>query len=865
MGCCGGLNQISVLGLPDLDRSDGVALDVSGLVGNKSFQISGTYSGSYTILGSEDGLSYVPLLTFNSGAGAQAFKQTTELVVKFVKVRRRATNLSPITISVSGTSSLAESPNNFIALATITANQGIGPLPSVDLWALVAPTGLDAGFAVTCVGDFEGIIALEGSLDGIQFSPIGDDEAGKVGGFVVASKIPGSATPELSPLRVGEVVRFLRPNILPNTRINGPINIAIGGSKNAMTAAGTIAEWPTSFVFGATPRYFAVDSVNGDDVKNQGFSDVSQKAAGLVAVKTLSRLMQILPRFGQGRACRVAVAAGNYASDTQWTIDDLRGFANSQTANSMLFIGTGTVPSAGSVKFAGDLNDSLCAGFVNATGMNAAGYNVTAYAVDSDGTPRITLQLNGGGSPGFTADSVARPYGCRIRFDVATTTANLQNTMSGIIRTTGAGQLVLSVALSTPPVIGDVLYIEMPGVSGPLETLVTGSGDGVASIQFCGIAFGTLNCSNSIVTVCGCEAGNVVCTSTDMNCQDSGVLDSAAALGNFTRGCSLRSNFYAQSFGNFRGVGCATTSSTSVGMSWIGCESVNWERSASFSGVQKTGVGGGGNSVTQTIGTNGSTVHGATCQIFGAVASSPSSGFAACGVFVGSTDNLGRILCENMGANPCLRVAGAGLGVNFAGTVSGTTGNTDVGLDLTSFVGRSFGGAGCTIALGSPPTITGTVGDVRLSDGTIVTWAAAQAGIVDVNGNMLYGAARFPIPVQPSTAGLAVSFRLQEKRGASVASAGTITLGNDGNYFHVTGAIPIDFVTKTNWQDGGGPIEIYIQDGTTLNHNTAAPPGTALAMKLLGGVNAIMAAGSKIRFRRDDQQSLLVEMERGGA
>jgi hypothetical protein len=100
--------------------------------------------------------------------------------------------------------------------------------------------------------------------------------------------------------------------------------------------------------------YFACDGTNGDDA-HAGWSDVSQAEAGLVAVKTLDALTRIVPRFGAGRTARVAIRAGNYASDT---ILDLSGFTGYKR---LLFTGTADVPSAGAVAFNGDTNDFLSA------------------------------------------------------------------------------------------------------------------------------------------------------------------------------------------------------------------------------------------------------------------------------------------------------------------------------------------------------------------------------------------------------------------------------------------------------------------------------------------------------------------------
>lgn len=124
--------------------------------------------------------------------------------------------------------------NNFIALAAVPANAQVGPLPSVDLWALAPPTGLDPGFTVICTGDFEGAIVIEGSLDNVSFNPVGDDSSGNtVGGFQIGPKgNPNAPTPLLSPLIVNEVVRYFRPRVAQGTIVKSNVNITIGGGLN---------------------------------------------------------------------------------------------------------------------------------------------------------------------------------------------------------------------------------------------------------------------------------------------------------------------------------------------------------------------------------------------------------------------------------------------------------------------------------------------------------------------------------------------------------------------------------------------------------------------------------------------------------
>lgn len=238
--CCCGLNQIASLTVPTSISSDGAPLDVSGLVADKTVELCGKYNGTYTIMGSHDGNLYVPLLTFDSGSGAQTVKQAVSAVMKFMKVRRNATNNDPSVVTVNIAARAAENcaksgsagANQFIALASLGAGLGQGPQPAIDLWTLVAATGLDE-FNVACGGDFSGTLAFEGSLDGVNFSPVGEDASGaSVGGFTLGTKTNTlGVTPAMPPLLVNEIVRFVRINNL-GAVVRGPVSVTIGGKQN---------------------------------------------------------------------------------------------------------------------------------------------------------------------------------------------------------------------------------------------------------------------------------------------------------------------------------------------------------------------------------------------------------------------------------------------------------------------------------------------------------------------------------------------------------------------------------------------------------------------------------------------------------
>lgn len=105
-------------------------------------------------------------------------------------------------------------------------------------------------------------------------------------------------------------------------------------------------------------------------------------------------------------------------------------------------------------------------------------------------------------------------------------------------------------------------------------------------------------------------------------------------------------------------------------------------------------------------------------------------------------------------------------------------------------------------------------------------------------------------------------FNLVGNLGTAIASASTLVLPGDGDYFHVTGSVAVDYV-DISLLGPGDPVEFYFVDGLTLDHGSVSAPSGTYPLKLAGSVNAAMAAGSKIRLRRDDTLGVMVEMWRG--
>lgn len=95
-----------------------------------------------------------------------------------------------------------------------------------------------------------------------------------------------------------------------------------------------------------------------------------------------------------------------------------------------------------------------------------------------------------------------------------------------------------------------------------------------------------------------------------------------------------------------------------------------------------------------------------------------------------------------------------------------------------------------------------------------------------------------------------VANRFGFSKGANVASAGTLTLGSDGNVFAITGTTAIDYITKTGWQ-AGSVIILLFSTSVTLNHNTGSVPATAQALLCFGAANVSATANDCLMFVND--------------
>lgn len=92
--------------------------------------------------------------------------------------------------------------------------------------------------------------------------------------------------------------------------------------------------------------------------------------------------------------------------------------------------------------------------------------------------------------------------------------------------------------------------------------------------------------------------------------------------------------------------------------------------------------------------------------------------------------------------------------------------------------------------------------------------------------------------------------RLNPSKGADLASATVVTLGDDGNIFDITGTTTITHLNPANWKPGA--ILVLQFDGALiLTHSAGTDTSVAVSMLLRGGQNVTTVAGDRFVFYYD--------------
>jgi hypothetical protein len=209
---------------------DGPIANIANLVSEKTVELSGRFDGRYILLGSHNGVNFVPVLIFDAN-GEESIKLTLSLALVAVRVRAAASSPSGVTMNVSGV--LGVSNNLFATVATLPPGAS-GPQPPINLATLFPPTGLDQDINFLCVGGFQGLITIKGSMDGIHFNPI---ESFRTDNHP-PSLLGSPAILEFSPLTTQDLIRYLQIDItgtVTNTTI-----ITMGGCQSSVASGPTL-------------------------------------------------------------------------------------------------------------------------------------------------------------------------------------------------------------------------------------------------------------------------------------------------------------------------------------------------------------------------------------------------------------------------------------------------------------------------------------------------------------------------------------------------------------------------------------------------------------------------------------------------
>ena len=92
--------------------------------------------------------------------------------------------------------------------------------------------------------------------------------------------------------------------------------------------------------------------------------------------------------------------------------------------------------------------------------------------------------------------------------------------------------------------------------------------------------------------------------------------------------------------------------------------------------------------------------------------------------------------------------------------------------------------------------------------------------------------------------------RVNGAKGADIASAETITLGNDGNYFDITGTTAIKYITTAGWK-AGAMVTLQFDGSVTVHHDEGTIPS--------GAAEILLASAGDLSATADDTLTLVYD------
>lgn len=737
-------NDFVVLAVP-ASTGVGAPSDISDMAFGPSIIVDGpdSSSGKVIIEVSEDGTNFAPATTVFPIHNPTA--RILDVVARFARVRRFS-GTGPANVALG---SVKTTHNSFAALTSTSVpadTSEMGPLRTVVV-----------------VGQYDTPISIMGSNDGtnydviVSFNSLGSDVISFVGSYAFTRLRCDSSLNNVAVAIGGGFVAALSSagGVTSVNTLTGAV-VIVGDNGISISELGgqihvgqeLIANWDPTVM-----RIYAIDGEDGDD-GNVGFAtpaspsqadyEIACDAAGLVAKKTFAGLAAIFPKNGNGRMAEIVTANGGvntegvYAEDIAIFLGSCFGYAGAFP----LVRGTGTNPNAGCTKFDGTLKDVIYQGGITVPGLNVAGYNAVTGSTPSF----ITCTKVGGGSPAFPPEPAA-PLGWRIRFSATTATLSLRGLARDIGQVFDAENIFLQTDLPDSPTSADLFFIEQAGVLWTLQSLIggTGLGNPVTSFQAQSqqnrnaAQISGLRCSDNIIISESCLRF-IFSGTQSLNMAGYGVLVTSQDLfhpvyGLVTIGGGLR---VENSFNTNAGPGEVYGKGLVLGVPGnVG--------SLEFAGLSRMSFGpscfASQLSITDHYGVSQNEPRGnfgSYADLGGGNAGQGPNARLNLLTIDGSRVMMDTMSIENSTIGfprPCIQLSGE-CQLYFAGNVSGSVGNDDVALDLSQSVNS-------LIIMATMPTVTGLLGDIRLSTGEIVSWADVfNNGFVDANGNRFIGSLR---------------------------------------------------------------------------------------------------------------------------
>jgi len=626
----------------------------------------------------------------------------------------------------------------------------------------------------------------------------------------------------------------------------------------------SVATWDSTLT-----RYIVVSYDTGNDSVQVPYLDA---AAGTVltgaqvsaiAIKTWDRLLEIVPRFGNGRRLQILViprAAGAVYRNRANTADadlDVRGFYGYAAGSSV----------RGSTDGTNSTTDQILLGGITAS----AGPNGDGSWTCAAGATTLDLTVSAGALPADTTGT-----GLRIRF-VGNVTAGLANQCRQVHSIIG-GTLEVTTTYSAAPANGDTFFLEKPGVN--FARIIAGVTDAASGgFQIVGItvsaASGTpvsLNGSVGALTLAFVHSTPAGLTSTANNVVGSLSISNGYTCDDGTFRTVGGCRFAGQV--NMLGTSGAVVTITSSAFLAATGRALRIQRGGQISVGRASpctfvngcvfdqggsGTGASGNNVPPAFLGRGAFPTVPRCRVLAAASDGSGVLFGN-----GSGGLVHGVDITGMGASSCIRLIanGACLGVTDC---TGTTGNTGNGVVVS--------GSGNKIALDPANTVSGTAGDIScggITGAVVATYAdLSLTNFRDESGNDVYADVAGAVTPRLSVdQGIPVS----NAEGAALAvgdivrtngTSGQVVKAQADTNAHATGVVGVMVTAPANGALGymvnsGAPYMrfsaapaagglVYLDQANAGQATTTVPPVAATNQKLRLGYHVRTQSGNNSR------------------